>query len=140
MTTAGYAYFQTKERHKALDKHGGNVVEFASRVTAISSNTEEQAPVPSANLPLSRSTLCTFTREALYNLVWSKPASSLAKQFGISDVGLAKAYKRARIPLPMRGYWAKIAVGQQLEKTALSPPESGKSDRIVLRARPTVEQ
>ena len=34
-TTAGYAYFQTKERHRALDKHGRNVVEFASRVTAI---------------------------------------------------------------------------------------------------------
>src|ERR1700730_17632876 len=52
-TTAGYAYFQTKERHKALDKHGRNVVEFASRVTAISLNTQEQAPMPSAN-PLNR--------------------------------------------------------------------------------------
>ena len=33
-TTAGYAYFQTKERHKALDKHGRNVVDFASRLTS----------------------------------------------------------------------------------------------------------
>ena len=53
----------------------------------------------------------------LYKLVWSKPVSSLAKQFGISDVGLAKACKRARIPLPMRGYWVKVAVGQGREKT-----------------------
>ena len=66
MTTAGYAYIQTKERYRALDKHGRNVVGFASRVTAISSNTEEQAPMASANLPLRRSPLCTFTREALY--------------------------------------------------------------------------
>ena len=35
-TTAGYAYFQTKERHKALDKHGRNVIDFASRVPAAS--------------------------------------------------------------------------------------------------------
>lgn len=26
-TTAGYAYFQTRERHKALDKHGRNVID-----------------------------------------------------------------------------------------------------------------
>ena len=37
-TTAGYAYFQTKERHKALDKHGRNVVDFASRLTATSAD------------------------------------------------------------------------------------------------------
>lgn len=66
--------------------------------------------------------------------------SEVATRFGVSDVGLAKACGRAKIPLPGRGYWAKVAVGQRRENTALPPPESGKSDRIVLRARPTVEQ
>jgi len=111
-TTAGYAYFQTKERHRALDKHGRNVVEFASRVTANSSNTEEQAPMPSANLPLSRSPLCTFTREALYKLLWSESTRTLSKRFGISDVGLAKACRRANIPTPDRGYWARVAAAR----------------------------
>ena len=47
--------------------------------------------MPSANLPLSRSPLCTFTREALYKLLWSESTRTLSKRFGISDVGLAKA-------------------------------------------------
>ena len=32
----------------------------------------------------------TLTRQALYDLVWSKPMREVAKDFGISDVGLAK--------------------------------------------------
>ena len=134
-TTAGYAYFQTKERHRALDKHGRNVVEFASRVTAISSNTEEQAPMPSANLPLSRSPLCTFTREALYKLVWSESTRTLSKRFGISDVGLAKACRRANIPTPDRGYWARVAAGQGCEKTPLPPLETAAAKIVRFRGR-----
>ena len=134
-TTAGYAYFQTKERHRALDKHGRNVVEFASRVTAISSNTEEQAPMPSANLPLSRSPLCTFTREALYKLVWSESTRTLSKRFGISDVGLAKACRRANIPTPDRGYWARVSAGQGCEKTPLPPPETAAAKIVRFRGR-----
>ena len=51
-TTAGYAYFQTKERHKALDRHGGNVVDAASRVPTASTDTGLSAP--SMALPPSR--------------------------------------------------------------------------------------
>lgn len=42
----------------------------------------------------------TLTREDLYELAWSKPISELAKDFGISDVGLAKRCKRLGIPTP----------------------------------------
>jgi hypothetical protein len=31
----------------------------------------------------------TFSRYALYKLVWSKPVRDLATEFGISDVALA---------------------------------------------------
>ena len=61
--------------------------------------------MPSANLPLNRGQLHTFTRDALYKLVWSEPTQTLSKRFGISDVGLAKACRRANIPTPDRGYW-----------------------------------
>jgi integrase len=134
-TTAGYAYFQTKERHRALDKHGRNVVDFASRMTAIPSNTEEQASMPSANLPLSRSPLYTFSREALYKLVWSDSTRILSKRFGISDVGLAKACRRANIPTPDRGYWARVAAGQGCEKTPLPPLETAAAKIVRFRGR-----
>jgi hypothetical protein len=45
-----------------------------------------------------------FTREQLYEKVWSKPMSSLAKEWGISDVGLAKICKRYNIPRPGMGH------------------------------------
>ncbi len=138
-TTAGYAYFQTQDRRQALDKHGRNILSKSKQPKSARATTPDS--IPGGVIPGRRTgAVHEFTRQRLYKLVWSKPVSSLAKQFGISDVGLAKACKRAQIPLPMRGYWAKVAVGQRREKTALPPPESGKSDRIVLRARPTVEQ
>jgi len=117
-TTAGYAYFQTKERHKALDKHGRNVVEFAARSPTAPTDTREQ-PTPTGNLLPSCGPLHTFTREALYKLVWSESTQTLSKRFGISDVGLAKACRRANIPTPDRGYWARVAVGQDCEKKPL---------------------
>jgi hypothetical protein len=134
-TTAGYAYFQTKERHRALDKHGRNVVEFASRVTATSSNTEEQASMPSAKLPLSRGPFHAFTREALYRLVWSESTRTLSKRLGISDVGLAKACRRASVPTPDRGYWARVAAGQRCEKTPLPPLETAVAKIVRFRGR-----
>ncbi len=49
----------------------------------------------------------TFTREDLFKRVWVEPLLKLAAEIGVSDVGLAKACRRAEIPLPGRGYWAK---------------------------------
>ena len=45
----------------------------------------------------------TLSRDDLYELVWSKPMRDLAKDFGISDVGLAKRCRRLGIPVPGRG-------------------------------------
>ena len=51
----------------------------------------------------------TFTREELFQRVWAEPLLKLAAEIGVSDVGLAKACRRAGIPLPGRGYWAKAS-------------------------------
>lgn len=63
-----------------------------------------------------------FSRRQIYDLVWSKPISSLAKEYGFSDVGFAKICRRHNIPLPPRGYWAKISAGMQANKPALPNP------------------
>jgi hypothetical protein len=41
----------------------------------------------------------TFSRQELFDLVWSEPTRTIAKRLGISDVGLAKACRRA-VPGP----------------------------------------
>jgi hypothetical protein len=52
-----------------------------------------------------------FTRQQLYELVWSGPMTTLAKTLAISGVGLAKACRRGDIPVPPRGYWARLNAG-----------------------------
>src|SRR5205085_184046 len=41
-----------------------------------------------------------LAREQLYELVWRKPVSTLAREFGISDVALAKWCKKLNVPRP----------------------------------------
>ncbi|KAK0342034.1 hypothetical protein LTR94_023883 [Friedmanniomyces endolithicus] len=52
-----------------------------------------------------------FTREAFYDLVWTKPMTELAKEFSISDVALHKICRKHNIPNPPLGWWAKMAAG-----------------------------
>src|ERR1700722_9092027 len=80
----------------------------------------------------------TLSREDLYELAWSKPISELAKDFGISDVGLAKRCRRLGVPLPGRGYWARIDAGQKPYRPKLPQPEPQRHDQNALTV-PTVE-
>jgi hypothetical protein len=61
-----------------------------------------------------------LSRQQLYELVWLKPITKLAREFGLSDVGLAKICRRHGIPLPERGYWARVDAGQAPAKKALT--------------------
>jgi hypothetical protein len=75
-----------------------------------------------------------FTRQELYDLVWSEPMQKLAKRFGLSDVGLAKACRSADIPRPGRGYWARLAAGRRVVKAVLPPRGLGASDEVTIGA------
>ncbi|MBB2931275.1 hypothetical protein [Paraburkholderia silvatlantica] len=65
-----------------------------------------------------------FRREKLYERVWTEPLTTIAKHYGISDVGLKKICAKLGIPLPGRGHWAKLAAGHTLQRTPL-PPTTG---------------
>lgn len=73
-----------------------------------------------------------WNRDELYEEVWTTPMQTLAKKYGISDVGLAKTCRKLFIPLPGRGYWARKEAGQKVERLALPPLK----ERIVLQ-KPT---
>ncbi len=60
-----------------------------------------------------------FTREELYDLVWTEPMQTLAALWGISDVAFKKRCVRMRIPTPHRGYWAKKAAGRSVRRPVL---------------------
>jgi hypothetical protein len=61
----------------------------------------------------------TLSREDLYELAWSKPMTELAQDFGLSDVALAKRCRKLGVPIPGRGYWARVAAGQTPRQPAL---------------------
>lgn len=70
------------------------------------------------------------TREELYEIVWADPVSKVAPLYGVSAPSLAKTCARARVPLPERGYWAKLRYGKSPRRTPLVPREPGMSDRV----------
>jgi len=80
----------------------------------------------------------TLSREDLYELAWSKPVSQLAADFGISDVALAKRCRRLGIPLPGRGYWARLDAGQTPYRPKLPKREPQWGDDGALTLAPTV--
>lgn len=79
-----------------------------------------QAAYAHSSLQMSKQTL---TRKQLYDQVWSKPMTKLARDYGLSDVGLAKVCKRHDIPRPPPGYWAKKRVGKNPRKSPLPRPD-----------------
>src|SRR5471032_1051235 len=72
-------------------------------------------------MPEERS-LSDLTREELYGLVWSTPATKLAKQFGVSDVAIFKRCQKLGVPRPERGYWRRLEFGKAAAKPELPPP------------------
>lgn len=74
-------------------------------------------------------------RLELYGRVWAQPLNQLAKEYGISDVALAKTCRKGNIPLPGRGYWAKIAAGRRIKPTPLPTLPSQASNKISIGAQ-----
>ena len=58
------------------------------------------------------------SRKRLFELVWSRSATEVARELGISDVALTKLSRRLQVPKPPRGYWARKRTG----KSARRPP------------------
>jgi hypothetical protein len=74
-----------------------------------------------------------ITRRAMYDLVWSKPMSKVAEDFGISDVALKKHCEKHRVPTPPRGYWAKKEAGKLVKQVRFVETADPMEERIVIR-------
>lgn len=70
-----------------------------------------------------------LTREELYDLVWTDPVRTVAARFGVSDVWVKKVCQRANVPVPQRGYWAKLQAGKPVVRVKLPSREPGQSSR-----------
>ncbi len=71
-----------------------------------------------------------FKRQELYEQVWAEPVRTVAKRYGVSDVAFAKMCRKLHIPLPPRGYWARIAAGQKPKRAPLRKAPAGVEDEV----------
>src|SRR5688500_7652637 len=81
---------------------------------------------------MPKETVHRLSREALYKAVWSEPMRVLAPRLGVSDVALAKACRRAAVPVPERGFWARRKVGARAETPKLPARPFGLPDEVVI--------
>jgi len=77
----------------------------------------------------------SFSRKELYDLVWSRPGREIAKEVGVSDVALSKACRKANIPRPGLGYWARKVFGKPVVQVALPLRGLGQSDEVRIGGR-----
>lgn len=74
-----------------------------------------------------------LTRAGFFELVWSKPITTIAGEWEMSDRAVGKACARAQIPVPPRGYWAKVASGQRVPRPRLPAMPPGCEQTISVR-------
>ena len=77
-----------------------------------------------------------ITGAELYEKVWSTPMVTIAKEFGISDRGLAKVCARLEVPVPPRGYWAKLQAGKPVSKVPLPAPRPMTAQETAIQRTP----
>jgi hypothetical protein len=63
----------------------------------------------------------------------------LAKDFGLSGVGLAKRCRKLGVPVPGRGYWARVAAGQKPHRPKLRKRANKAADYSALTFGPPPE-
>lgn len=61
------------------------------------------------------------TREELFQKVWTQPVSIVAKEYQITDNALRKRCMHLNVPIPERGYWAKLRAGKPVHRPQLPP-------------------
>ncbi len=69
--------------------------------------------------------LSRYDRAALYEQVWTQPVQKVAEGYGVSGVMLGKVCRALKVPVPPRGYWARVRSGGTVKRPAL--PKLGMS-------------
>lgn len=71
----------------------------------------------------------TFSRQQLYDEIWSISTSRVAKKYNIPYSKLKKACVEANIPTPSNSYWTNISMGRVVSKEPL--PASDMTEVVV---------
>lgn len=64
------------------------------------------------------------TRQELFDQVWAEPVSRVAERYGLSGTWVRRTCLENDVPVPPRGYWARVAAGQNPKKLRLPKPSA----------------
>lgn len=81
-----------------------------------------------------------LTRKQLYQRVWSKPLSVVARELGVSGNALAKICNRLLVPYPSRGHWSKCAVGKNTVRPPLPLAPESQTRRVTISSVPAASR
>ena len=80
----------------------------------------------------------TFNRTKLYNELWEKPMTQIAKDYNINVYKLKKVCDELEIPKPESGYWSKLQNGYEVKRKPLSEFKTDEY-KLVLKNEPEVD-
>lgn len=80
-----------------------------------------------------------FTRQELYNLVWTEPISRLSEKLNIKDSTLRKICHNSNIPLPDASYWGKFKFNKPVIKKELPEDNSVPNEINISQSEQIVE-
>lgn len=89
---------------KLIERKSGSCLSCVPRVAAL----PEYKDKPRFKLPTTEPKAAWPPNEDLKALLWSKPATQVAKELGVTSVAVKKWCNRRGIKTPPRGYWAKV--------------------------------
>ncbi|WP_095085653.1 hypothetical protein [Mesorhizobium sophorae] len=73
-----------------------------------------------------------LSRAELYELVWSKPMTEIARDHGVRDQHIARACDHHDIARPRAGYWQKLDHGKVVERVALGNDTFSADDIVTI--------
>jgi hypothetical protein len=73
-----------------------------------------------------------MSRTALYELIWSRPMTEIAREFGIRDQHVAQACDYHDIARPRAGHWQKVDHGKAVERVTLSNDAFSAGDIVTI--------
>jgi hypothetical protein len=73
-----------------------------------------------------------FTRQELYDHVWTKPISHLVGELGTTTGVLSSLLRKANIPTPPSGYWMRKEFGKPVVQEPLPQAPEGCSEPLRL--------
>nr|WP_312579313.1 hypothetical protein [Sedimentibacter sp.] len=114
------------ENHKELETEDIEtkiVIEDESNGKKSTSGISEESDESSLEYSSPLDNLNVYNREKLYEEVWEKPVVQVAVAYGVSDVMMHKICKSLDIPVPPRGYWARLRAGEKIKKLPLPARE-----------------